>query len=78
MMKITLKNVLKFCMIKCETVSRKPCINIEDKSKSSQFSYKSIVVTIKIQFLSVVTPPYIYHFCVPQCCKRCCDKVKGV
>ena len=45
----------------CKTVSIKPCINREDKSKSLTFSYIVTVVVRKIMFLSVLTPPYIYQ-----------------
>ena len=45
----------------CTTVSRKTYINIEDKSKRSQFSYTGIVVVITMKLLEVVTQPYIYH-----------------
>ena len=38
-MKITLKTVLRIFLRTCKTVSRKLCINREDKSKTSQFSY---------------------------------------
>ena len=42
---------------------RKPFINIVEKSKSSQLRCTAIVVAITMKFLSVVTPPYIYHGC---------------
>ena len=45
-------------------MSRKSFINGKDKIKSSQFSYTDIVITRKIKFLAVVTPPPdIYHGC---------------
>ena len=45
----------------CKTVSIKPCINREDKSKISQFSYTVIVVTISMNLLVVVTPQSVYQ-----------------
>ena len=61
--KRTLKTFLIIFLRTCKTVSRKICINREDKSKSSQFSYIDIVVTIKMKFLAVVTLPSIHHGC---------------
>ena len=43
--KESFKTVLRIFLRTCETVSRKPCINRESKSRSSQFSYAVIVVT---------------------------------
>ena len=42
-------------------MSRKPCINREDKRNIPQFSYTVIVVTRTMKFLAVVTPKSIYH-----------------
>ena len=42
-------------------MSRKPCINREDNSKSSQFSYTVIVIVRTMKLLEVVTLPYIYQ-----------------
>ena len=61
-MKITLKTVLIIVLGTCKTVSRKPCINREDKSMSSKFSYASIVLTRKMKLLEFVMPPYIYQY----------------
>ena len=61
MIKRILKNVLRIVLIILKTVSRKPCINIENKSKSSQFICTVIVVKRTTKFLSVVTPSYIYQ-----------------
>ena len=44
-----------------KTVSIKTCINRKDKINSSKFSYSVIFVAITMNFLSVVTPPYIYQ-----------------
>ena len=44
-----------------KTVSIKPCINREYKIKSSQFGYIVIGISMTMNFLAVVTPPYIYH-----------------
>ena len=63
LMKITLKNVLRIVLRTCKTVSRKPCINIEDKNESPQFSYTYIVEIITWKLLAVVTLPSIYHDC---------------
>ena len=60
MLKIILKTVLIIVLMTFKTVSIKQCINIEDKSKISQFSYTVIVVSLTIKFLAVVTLPYIY------------------
>ena len=61
MMKITLKTVLNFFLRTRKTVSRKPCINRDNKSKISQFICTVIVVTRTMKFLGVVTPQYIYQ-----------------
>ena len=61
LMKITMKTVLRIFIRTCKTVSRKSCINIESKSKSSKFIYTDIVFEITMKFLAGVTPPYIYH-----------------
>ena len=42
-------------------MSRKPCINREDKRNIPQFSYTVIFVTRTMKFLAVVTPQSIYH-----------------
>ena len=63
MMKITLNCFPRIVPIKCKKLSRKLCINREDKGKISQFSYKSIVITRTTKFLEVLTPSYIYHGC---------------
>ena len=60
-MKRTLKTFLIIVMRTCKTLSRKPCINREDKSKRSQLSYTYIVVTITMKFLEFVIPAYIYQ-----------------
>ena len=49
--KITVTTVLRFFLITCNTVSRKPFINIEANSKISQMSYSFTVVERKIKFL---------------------------
>ena len=61
MVKILLKTVLAIFLKTCKTVSIKPCINREDKSNSSQFSYTDIFLTKTMKFLEVLTPPSIYH-----------------
>ena len=61
LMKTTLKTVLRIVLRTCKTVSRRPFINREAKIKISQFSYLVTVVEITMEFLSVVTPPYIYY-----------------
>ena len=61
MTKRTLINVLRFFLKTFKTVSIKPCIHIESKNRSSQFSYTAIVVTSTMNFLEVVTSPAIYH-----------------
>ena len=65
MTKRTLKTVLRVVLITYKTVSIKPWKNREDKSNISQFSYVDVVVTRKIMFLEVVTPPYINHYLIP-------------
>ena len=50
----TLKNLL----FQKKTVLRENNVNIESKSRSSQFNYTYIM---KIHLLSVVTPPSIYQ-----------------
>ena len=42
-------------------MSIKQCINREDKTERSLFSYTDIVVTRTMNFLEVVTPPSIYN-----------------
>ena len=47
----TVKTVLRIFLITCNTVSRKPFINIEANSKSSQISYSVTVVERTMKFL---------------------------
>ena len=42
-------------------MSRKPCINTESNTRISPFIYTVIVLTTTMKFLSVITPPDIYH-----------------
>ena len=65
-MKRKLITVLIIFLRTCKTVSIKPCINREDKRKSSKFSYKVIVVTQTMKFLAVVKTHSIYHGCSTQ------------
>ena len=60
-MRIALKNVLIIFGSACITVSRKPCLSIEVKRKSSKFSYSVAFVERTLKFLSVLTPPFIYN-----------------
>ena len=55
---ITLKKVLRNFMRTCKTLSRIPYINIEYKSKISQFNYTDNFVTRTMNFLAVVKLPY--------------------
>ena len=61
MIKRTLITVPIIVLIKCKTVSRKPCINREDKSERSQFIFTDILVTRTTYFVVVVAPPSICH-----------------
>ena len=45
---------------------KKLCINIEDKRKSSEFSYNINVIEITSNFIAVVTAHSIYHGCSTQ------------
>ena len=45
----------------CKTVSRKPCINREAKSRKSQLSYSVTVVETTMKLLAVVKPPSSYN-----------------
>ena len=60
-MKITLKTVISIFLGTCKTVPIIPCINRKADIKTSQFSYSVTAVGKTIKFLSVVTPPSIYH-----------------
>ena len=60
MLRRTLR-ISDFVLRKFKTLSVKPCINREDNSKRSQFSYTFIVVEITMKFLAFVNPPYIYQ-----------------
>ena len=44
-----------------KTVSIKPCINRENRSRISKFSYTVIVLTRTTKFLEVVIPPDNYQ-----------------
>ena len=77
-MKIKLKTVLMVVLIICKTVSIKPYINREDQSEISQFSYTTIVVTITMQFLTVVTPPSIYQYLTKKSRKNYNLNIEGV
>ena len=55
-----IETVLIIVMRTYKTVLIKPCINRKDKSTISPFSYAGFSVKRTVNFLVVVTPPYIY------------------
>ena len=61
MTKRTLNFFLRIFLRTCKTVSRKPCMNREDKSKITHFSYTFILIKVTTKLPEVVIPPYIYH-----------------
>ena len=57
----SIETVLIIVLRTRKTVLRKPWINREDNSESSQFSYTDIVVTRTMNSTVVVILPYIYQ-----------------